>query len=119
MNHATRVIGDATSVKERFATFGAVCRAEKLMDVVAFNNTGAQGDGAALYLQVFSIATGPVVAPVDTTVPTFSFPVFSKTGGVLGQCADMMGIYCCWSTTPDTKTIVAAVSGSIVIKVKA
>lgn len=56
--------------------------------------------------------------PAEGAVPRFSFPVQGGLGGELGQCEDMTGIYCCWSSTQATKTIAAA-SGSITIIVKA
>lgn len=120
MNHATNSIGNAADVKERFGSVNAAIRPEKLLDVLAFNNTGAQGDGAALYLQIHEIAPGPAgaVAPADTAVPKFSFPVFSKTGGTLGRSVDMTGVYCCWSTTEATKTLVGGNSGSIIVVLK-
>lgn len=64
------------------------------------------------------VVTVPIaIAPIDTSVPVFSFPVFAGLGGTLGQCADMKGIYCCWSSTLTTKTIAAA-SGPIQIVIK-
>lgn len=121
MNHAAKTIGDATSVKERFGCFpntasgGAnAIRPEKLLDVLAFNNTGG-----VLYLQVHEIAPGiNVAAPIDTAVPLVSFPVQGGLGGTLGRGLDLQGIYCCWSTTQATKTLVGAASGSINIVVK-
>jgi hypothetical protein len=122
MTHATHTIGDATSVKDRFgcepfataATGANSIRPEKLLDVLAFNNTGG-----VLYLQVHEIAPGINVAtPIDTAVPLFSFPVQGGLGGTLGRSVDIQGIYCCWSTTSGTKTLVAAASGSINIIVK-
>lgn len=114
-------IGTAADVKERFGSENGAIRPEKVRNIVAFNNTGAVGDGGALYLQVHEIAPGAAgaVAPADGQVPKFSFPVFSKTGGMLGQQVDLTGVYCCWSTTEATKTLVGANSGSIIIVVKA
>lgn len=116
--HST-TIGDATSVAQRFGSVNAAIRPEVLLNVLAFNETGVVSDGAALYLQVHEIAPGPAgaVAPAEGAVPRFSFPVFSQTGGMLGQRCDLTGIYCCWSSTKATKTIAAA-SGSIVVVVK-
>ena len=116
----THSIGDATSVAQRFGSENGAIRPEKVLNVLAFNETGASGDGAALYLQVHEIVPGAAgaVAPADGTVPKFSFPVFSQTGGMLGQIVDLTGVYVCWSSTKATKTIAAA-SGSIVICVKA
>lgn len=121
MNFSTHTIGDASDIKERFGSENTAIRPVKLLNVLCFNDTGAEGDGGALYLQVHEIAPGPAgaVAPIDTSVPKFSFPVFSKTGGMLGQQVDLTGVYCCWSTTEATKTLVAANSGSIIIVLKA
>lgn len=116
----SRTIGDSASVAQRFGSESVAIRPEKVLNVLAYNNTGVQGDGASLFLQVHEIAPGAAgaVAPAEGSVPRFSFPVFSKTGGMLGQQVDMTGIYCCWSSTQATKTIAAA-SGSISIIVKA
>ena len=114
MNHAVHTFGDATSVKERYGSENAVVRPEKLMDVLCYNASGAE-----LYLQVHEITPGTAAAPADGSVPKFSFPVQNDQGGTLGRAADMQGIYCCWSSTALTKTIVLANSGSINIIVKA
>ena len=121
MNHATHTIGDATSVKDRWgcepstAASGAnALRPEKLLDVLCSNNTAG-----VLYLQVFELAPAINVAtPADGQEPRFSFPVQGGLGGTLGRSVDMQGIYCCWSTTSATKTLVGAASGSINIIVK-
>jgi len=114
MNHPTHSIGDATSVKERFGSENLSIRPEKLLDVLAYNSTGS-----TLYLQVHELApTTAASAPADTAVPKFSFPVQAGLGGTLGRSVDMSGIYCCWSTTDLTKTLVGSESGSIVIVLK-
>jgi hypothetical protein len=112
-------IGDSTSVAQRFGSENGAIRPEELLNVTCFNNTGAQGDGGSLFLQVHEIAPGAAgaVVPAEGSVPKFSFPVFSKIGGMLGQRASLTGIYCCWSSTGPTKTIAAA-SGWINIIVK-
>jgi len=112
MNHATHVIGNASSVASRFGTENSVVRPEKLMDVLCFNSTGG-----TLYLQVHEIASGTATAPSEGAVPLFSFPVLGGLGGTLGRSCDMTGVYCCWSSTAATKTIASA-SGSIVIVIK-
>lgn len=118
MNYPTHTIGDATSVQQRYGSENLQIRPEKLLDVLVFNNTGSLGDGNSLYCQVHEIAAGAAAAPADGSVPRFSFPVFSLTGGTLGRCVDLEGIYVCWSTTQATKTLVAANSGSIAIVIK-
>lgn len=105
MNHHVRAVGDQTSVADRVVS----TRPEKLLDVLAFNNTGG-----VLYLQVHEASA----APADTAVPKLSFPVQGGLGGTLGRGVDLAAVYVCWSTTALTKTIAAA-SGSIVAILKA
>lgn len=114
MNHPTHIIGDSSTIKERFGSENGAVRAEKLLDVLCFNATNG-----VLYMQVHEIAAGnPASAPFDGTVPRFSFPVQPGLGGTLGRAVDMSGIYCCWSTTSLAKTLVADNSGSINIVIK-
>jgi hypothetical protein len=196
MNHPTHTISSG-NCKQLFGTESGIVRPEKLLDVLAFNNTGIQGDGGALYLQVHEVDPGLVAgrtaysggpgaylltgltaghtydyqfgnndtnivngattitvpagtfvasgssvtlhgtpsalittlitdltvpqatpAPIDGAVPMFSFPVFSQVGGTLGRSVDISGVYCCWSSTQATKTLVANNSGSIAIVLK-
>lgn len=114
--HHTHTFGNSTSVKERFGSENSAIRAEKLEDVVCVNETATN----PLFLQVHELTPGLAVAvPAEGSVPKFAFPVFAGIGGALGRSIDMAGVYCCWSTTQDTKTIVLANSGPIQIIVKA
>jgi hypothetical protein len=77
MNHATRTIGDATSVIGRWGSESTNLRPEKLMDVLVFNSTAS-----LLYMHVFDIPNSVIAfgtkysgsgASTPTTVASTSY----------------------------------------------
>lgn len=56
MNPHTRVIGDATSVAERFGSVNGILRPEKVLDVTCINTSGA-----TLYMQVHDLFSNNIV----------------------------------------------------------
>ena len=109
MNHATLTIGDQTSVASRITSNNSSIRAEKMLDVLAFNNTAG-----VLYLLFFD---GLSTLPANGTKATFGFNVNPLSGGTLGRSVDCDGGLWAWSSTPLTITTPGA-SGSIVIILK-
>jgi len=109
MNYPTIRIGTAASVASQITSNNAAIRPEKILDVLAVNNTGG-----TLYMQYFENA---LVVPADTTVPDLSFPVFAKSGGTLGKSLDIMGGIWAWSSTDNVLTAAGA-SGSIEVILK-
>lgn len=86
-----------------------------LLDILAFNKTGG-----TLYIMYFDNVT---TAPANGTAPSapwgIEFPVQTLLGGTLGRLVDISGGVICWSSTPNTLTLVGANSGPITAIVKA
>lgn len=114
MNFAVCAYG-GTNCKTQLTSANGSIRPVKLLDILAYNNTGG-----VLYIMYFDNVTA---LPADNTVPTapwgVSFPVQSGLGGTLGRGLDISGGIIAWSSTPMTLTHVAANSGFITAIVKA
>ena len=109
MNYASLSIGDQTSVGSRLTSNNSVIRPEKMLDVLAFNNTSG-----VLYLLFFN---GLSSVPANSTVATLGWNINPLQGGTLGRSVDCDGGIWVWSSTPLVLTA-AGVSGSIVVVLK-
>lgn len=109
MNHATTRIGTAAKVASQITSNNAAIRPEKLVDVLAVNDSGNE-----VYLQYFENVTA---LPANGTVPVLSFPVAANAGGTLGRSLDIMGGVWAWSSTDNALTTPGAI-GSIVVILK-
>lgn len=110
MNHSTLVIPNSaglTYVASRLTSNNSVIRPGKLIEVEAFN-----GSGATAYLMYFNKLTA---APVNGTTGDEGFAVAAGAGGTLGTPRDIDGGIWVWSTTPQTLTAAGAIGSIIVI----
>ena len=110
MNHSAKTIAPAGDVLYLVTSNNGSIRPEKLLDVLAYNDTGA-----TLYLLYFD---GVNAVPVNGTQTGIGFPVGAGQGGTLGKCLDISGGIWVWSTTPVALTVVEGASGTICIVLK-